>query len=1114
MDVHGLVTTLVQLRVSMEELLGRALRNLYSLETRFMSPNVIDIRNSIRSSIAYVKVMYDFGQQMSLARLYLMHKIRLLEARVSDINAEISVLRGGSSPGEPSSGKNLSQEFVDNNRIQVSDDEVEILMDTRMINEIDQSKFVLQNIGQQIADKKQELMEIEKCMDDASILLSVSSDLKESSSLNIEQNFTHSSDGNECTHEFNQLTRSRDGVTRIMSPNYITMAMSENNEFSLLSQGDFGASRDRHGGEPDAAGSIVLGRESCEGTVEVASASASTAQVATAELNNDSNKELVHSCDQELQMEIQSSSNAGEKRKASVSPGSETEMIGSRRPNKARIVESEEVQDQDVRVYLEDHNEDFDENAAADAMLPSSSPEACGITKKSLRNLGSSADFSALKEARLRKQAKELAIDEKDKKSLDTRDLMESMDSSSVGEIEEIARSTDEQIEKRDTELEESDDSSVVESLKSPKPCRTRRNKLESNKYLEPTSDSADDCMIDRDTTFKSNKKSNKIDKTVKNPVQRGRRKTSIPEIVSKDETEQELRYTREKWLQMDGAALGSRCLDYLAELDRQRSLCSNLSGQVNGWIKDTGLIASEITKALIEKLMTVGDVYGLKNENFSLKEEVNELKRKEQAQSKEMISLRKTISQLEREVRSLKEGIGPFVAMTPPQSSLAHKKPKLTERKSGKQRERERESLTRDSSREVPMETELLMSGTQGCSTDMNYMQRKDDWQGEEDPVFWNDNDYSSYKTATITTSLDHKVKISKNELANIKNVNATSPRGRGIKIIDNRQLVPPSFPLPPNPNAEWSAVGRGGRTLPAQTAKNYKRPYGAGSPDVRPKKRILSGGANAGKPGKRLIKPAVVTITGKPGGLSYAQILAKAREKVSLSDLGIQNTVIRRAMNGAIVIEVSGPQGKQLAGTLSTNLAAVLGEEARVLNPVAMGELRLRGIDPSTTAEEIRVELEALSGCNRQDLRVSPVNTMRDGMGVAWVKCPLEIAVRLAEKGAVALGWTRVKIELLKKKPVQCFKCWCFGHVRTSCRSEIDRTGACFRCGLDGHNAGFCNAGMPKCIVCEEGDFDSRHRLGSPRCLANQGFPSGIQPIRKSVSSTAGGAVGARWE
>jgi len=125
------------------------------------------------------------------------------------------------------------------------------------------------------------------------------------------------------------------------------------------------------------------------------------------------------------------------------------------------------------------------------------------------------------------------------------------------------------------------------------------------------------------------------------------------------------------------------------------------------------------------------------------------------------------------------------------------------------------------------------------------------------------------------------------------------------------------------------------------------------------------------------------VVTITSKPNGLTYAEILAKAREKVCLKDLGIKTTTIRRAINGAIVIEVPGPQGKQLADTLRTSLVEALGEDAKVLNPVATGELRLRGIDPSTT-KEIYIELEALSGAKRSEFKVSDISNMKDNRGL----------------------------------------------------------------------------------------------------------------------------------
>lgn len=108
------------------------------------------------------------------------------------------------------------------------------------------------------------------------------------------------------------------------------------------------------------------------------------------------------------------------------------------------------------------------------------------------------------------------------------------------------------------------------------------------------------------------------------------------------------------------------------------------------------------------------------------------------------------------------------------------------------------------------------------------------------------------------------------------------------------------------------------------------------------------------------------------------------------------------------------------------------------------------------------------------------------------------MEIAVRMGENGFIKLGWNRVKIKLLKKRPVQCFKCWHFGHVRSAAHIWTE-PGRCFRCGLTGHSAGNCNISMPRCVVCEGLGKDCRHRLGTPKCLENQGFPSGVQQIKR---------------
>lgn len=122
------------------------------------------------------------------------------------------------------------------------------------------------------------------------------------------------------------------------------MDMSKGNDENLPSQGVLGSPG--HSGEPDDAGSTVIVRKSCEGTVGAASASAPAEQAATAEPNPlemvsciyTGTPDATQSDDTSVQM-------TGEKRKASTSPGSEVDYaVGgiARRPNKTRVIESTE----------------------------------------------------------------------------------------------------------------------------------------------------------------------------------------------------------------------------------------------------------------------------------------------------------------------------------------------------------------------------------------------------------------------------------------------------------------------------------------------------------------------------------------------------------------------------------------------------------------------------------------------------------------------------------------------------------------------------------------------------------------------------------------------------
>lgn len=198
--------------------------------------------------------------------------------------------------------------------------------------------------------------------------------------------------------------------------------------------------------------------------------------------------------------------------------------------------------------------------------------------------------------------------------------------------------------------------------------------------------ESGSSSSIDASTTSRVTRQSaasekRRSGKTIRGPINSGElsgrstrpapkvRKPPIPEVVPKCLVDLELSYTRQQWMDMDVSELGARCLDHLAELDRQRRRCSNLSGDVAGSMKKGNMVVSEIVKAFIERLSLEGDVSALRVENHSLREKVSALQRKEAAQRKIIDDLTRMVASLQKDVWALKEGHGPYPAE--PSSSL-----------------------------------------------------------------------------------------------------------------------------------------------------------------------------------------------------------------------------------------------------------------------------------------------------------------------------------------------------------------------------------------------------------------------------------------------------------
>lgn len=225
---------------------------------------------------------------------------------------------------------------------------------------------------------------------------------------------------------------------------------------------------------------------------------------------------------------------------------------------------------------------------------------------------------------------------------------------------------------------------------------------------------------------------------------------------------------------------------------------------------------------------------------------------------------------------------------------------------------------------------------------------------------------------------------------------------------------------------------------------------------------------------------------IVGTGEGFSYADALTKAREKISMAEMKIELPRFRRTVNGGRLIEIPGPNGPELADQLAARLRVVFGSEATVTRLTTRGELRLTGLDDSVTAAEVGTVIARDGGCSVDEVKVGPIRTMTNGLGSVWLQCPLSAAVKVSASGRIRIGWTVARAELLKARPVQCYRCWQFGHVKFACKAPIDRGGLCFRCGTAGHIARNCQA-APCCAICSGLGLDSGHRVGMPQCSAH---------------------------
>lgn len=248
------------------------------------------------------------------------------------------------------------------------------------------------------------------------------------------------------------------------------------------------------------------------------------------------------------------------------------------------------------------------------------------------------------------------------------------------------------------------------------------------------------------------------------------------------------------------------------------------------------------------------------------------------------------------------------------------------------------------------------------------------------------------------------------------------------------------------------------------------------------------LLGGASVAltRSARRLPRTAVVNIKCVESAPSYAELLRTARERVNLSDVGITDSRIRWSAGGSILIEIPGLGKNEKAELLADRLKEALAGYATVSRPVVGGELRLWGLDVSISAEDVIHTVSGRGGCSPVEVRPGPFVKMPNGLHSVWVRCPLEAAIKASSGGKIRIGWSTVRVELLQARPMQCFKCWQYGHVSAKCKIAEDRSRSCFKCSLIGHLARDCGASVPLCLVCRGAGRSALHRMGASGCGA----------------------------
>lgn len=608
---------------------------------------------------------------------------------------------------------------------------------------------------------------------------------------------------------------------------------------------------------------------------------------------------------------------------------------------------------------------------------------------------------------------------------------------------------------------------------------------------------------------------------TSERAAERARRATRREELISAEEQREreaeESRPASPELAKLDLGSLRKLGMDWLNGIDSARQRSGNLKGELSGIIKKLVDKTKGLMEELSSRLDDRGDPSYLRSQITELTAQLRCLKSSEETRTQEMDALKREVQIIRNSMRA-----GGSNAEMPGATGA------------GTWEERGSETMSSDKPRTLASTVPRVMvdrlapplssRGPVDRGAELKRLkQRSVLKQGKPSESSGTNQKLDATSMTDIDDVSIDEVIFNLIELRNIRKVNlpplinplrknltvipppdpSVQPkRGRGRpRIIRDEQVAPPrgaqsgklvtisnsgtvSTPqtLTRDEPMEWAPVVRRRRSRRAGGSKNVSVvPRSGTEPEPSAGAAPLSGVPVRGR--RRPPKTTAVTITGSGEGFSYAGALKKAQENIPLLELGIERSRIRRTINGGRIIEIPGLNAVDKADKLADKLRSVFGPQVVVVRPSVKGELRIVGLDDTVSSEEVVSMVAELGGCPGADMKVGSIRQMANGLGAVWVQCPLASANKISALKKVRIGWTMARVEMLAARPLQCFKCWRFGHTKFNCSSQLNSIGLCFRCGADGHAARNCSE-TPKCTVCDLKKLDSTHRFSSANC------------------------------